>query len=144
MKGTSLSHSTLDPEHASMLGNDRFAQGQTQAQTIDLSRETGIDSIKVLKNPRHMFWRNAWAVIPYLDLQQRCVLFKRARQKGAYSLFSAAAPIDQALSGFAVNTAAAILPRSLLLGTMRASRRNKQYSLQSKGRVIVRLPASWG
>jgi len=80
MKGASLPQRTLNPEHTTVPGNDRFAEGQAQAESIDLAREPGIHAVKTLENVSQVFRGNAPALIAYLDFQYCFVLSKGAGQ----------------------------------------------------------------
>ena len=68
MECTSHANFALSPDGSTMQFHNAFADRQSQSQAIDFSRETGIEAMKVLKDPLKLLWWDAYAVVAHAHL----------------------------------------------------------------------------
>src|SRR5439155_11728313 len=68
MERTPHANLALRPDGSPMQFYNAFADRQSQSQAIDFSRETGIEAMKVLKDPLKLLWWDAYAVVAHAHL----------------------------------------------------------------------------
>src|SRR5579872_2170922 len=63
MKCAALTGLALGRHVAPVEGNDAFAEGQSQAQSIHFAGKSGINTLKAIKDPHKVFAGNAFSLI---------------------------------------------------------------------------------